>query len=330
MALKKLTLAALGVAFAISTANAADYELKFGMVAGTSSNEYKAAEFFAKEVNKQSNGQIKVELYPSAQLGDDRAMIKQLTDGALDFTLGESGRFQIYWPSAEVYALPYMIPNFDVAKKAVFETKFGKNLLKKINDQLQITVLADAYNGTRETTSNRPINSIKDMKGLKLRVPNAATNKAFAQYVGASPDPMPFSEVYLALQNNTVDGQENPLPTINAQKFYEVQKYLAFTNHILNDQLYLVSNATMEELPPNLQKVVKNAAQKAAEYHTKLFQDGEKNLVSFFESKGMTVTHPDLKPFRAAMKPYYKVFIEKCKNPSECKAAVEEIQALSK
>lgn len=324
MKFRKLLLASL---LSLSTsAFAADYDLKFGMVAGPSSNEYKAVEFFAKEVKEKSNGKIDISIYPSAQLGDDRVMTKQLKDGALDFTLGESARFQIYFPEAEVFALPYMISNFDMAKKALFETNFGKGLLAKIDKELGMTVLADAYNGTRQTTSNRPINSIEDMKGLKLRVPNAATNLAYAKFVGAAPTPMAFSEVYLALQTNSVDGQENPLPTIQAQKFYEVQKYLALTNHILNDQLYLVSNQTMEELPADLRKVVKEAAEKAAEYHTKLFVDGENSLVEFFKSQGVTVTTPDLKAFKEALKPYYDEYLKK--NGDVGKQAVEEISNL--
>ncbi|QGM80569.1 sialic acid TRAP transporter substrate-binding protein SiaP [Otariodibacter oris] len=326
MKFKKLLLASLlGLA---TSAFAADYDLKFGMVAGPSSNEYKAVEFFANEVKDKSAGKIDVSIYPSAQLGDDRVMMKQLKDGALDFTLGESARFQIFYPEAEVFALPYMIPDFDTAKKALFETNFGKGLLKKIDDDLGMTVLADAYNGTRQTTSNRAINSIDDMKGLKIRVPNAATNLAFAQYVGAAPTPMAFSEVYLALQTNSVDGQENPLPTIEAQKFYEVQKYLALTNHILNDQLYLVSNETMADLPEDLQKVVKDAAEKAAEYHTKLFTDGEESLIAFFKDNGVTVTTPDLKPFKAALQPYYDEYLNK--NGEVGKQAVEEISNLAK
>lgn len=324
MKFRKLLLASL-LSFS-AAAFAADYDLKFGMVAGPASNEYKAVEFFAKEVKEKSNGKIDIAIFPSAQLGDDRVMTKQLKDGALDFTLGESARFQIYFPEAEVFALPYMISNFEMAKKALFETKFGQGLLTKIDKELGMTVLADAYNGTRQTTSNRAINTIEDMKGLKLRVPNAATNLAYAKYVGASPTPMAFSEVYLALQTNSVDGQENPLPTIQAQKFYEVQKYLALTNHILNDQLYLASNQTMEELPADLQKVVKDAAEKAAEYHTKLFVEGENNLVEFFKSKGVTVTQPDLKAFKEALKPYYDEYLKK--NGEVGKQAVEEISNL--
>lgn len=310
MKFKKLFLSLFCTACTLS-AFAADYDLKFGMVAGTSSNEYKAVEFFANEVKEKSAGKIEITIYPNGQLGDDRVMMKQLKDGALDFTFAESARFQIFYPEAEIFALPYMIPNFETAKKALFDTEFGQGLLKKVEKELGMDVLAVAYNGTRQTTSNRPINSIDDMKGLKLRVPNAATNLAFAKYVGAAPTPMAFSEVYLALQTNSVDGQENPLPTIQAQKFYEVQKYLALTNHILNDQLYLVSHETLEELSDDLKRILKEAAEKAAEYHTKLFVDGEQELVAFFKEKGVTITEPDPAPFKVALQPYYDEYLKK-------------------
>ena len=326
MTIRKTLLAAAIAAFA-TQAMAAEYELTFGLNAGTTSNEYKAAEHFANEVKEKSGGKIEIALFPNGQLGDDRSMMGQVGGGALDFTFAESARFQIYYPLAEVYALPYMIKDFPTAQKALFDTTFGKDLIKKIHDEKGITILAQAYNGTRQTTSNRAINSISDMKGLKLRVPNAATNLAYAKYIGAAPTPMAFSEVYLALQTNSVDGQENPLPTIQAQKFYEVQKYLALTNHILNDQLYLVSNETLDALPEDLQKVVRDAAENAAKYQTKLFQDGEAELVSFFEKQGVTVTRPDLAAFKEAMQPYYAEFVQK--NGEASKAAIAEIEALN-
>lgn len=131
MKLTKLFLAtaiSLGVSSAVL---AADYDLKFGMNAGTSSNEYKAAEMFAKEVKEKSQGKIEISLYPSSQLGDDRAMLKQLKDGSLDFTFAESARFQLFYPEAAVFALPYVISNYNVAQKALFDTEFGKDLIKK-------------------------------------------------------------------------------------------------------------------------------------------------------------------------------------------------------
>lgn len=148
-----------------------------------------------------------------------------------------------------------MIKDFDHVHKATFDTTFGKNLINKIHDDLGITILSQAYNGTRQTTSNKAINSIEDMKGLKLRVPNAASNLNFAKYSGAAPTPMAFSEVYLLFKQISVIVRKiHYLSAVRAQKFYEVQPYLAMTNHILNDQLYVIGNETLESLPEDLQK----------------------------------------------------------------------------
>ncbi|WP_067140328.1 sialic acid TRAP transporter substrate-binding protein SiaP [Oceanivirga salmonicida] len=303
------------------------YNLKMGMTAGTSSNEYKAAQFFAEKLSEKSEGKIKLELFPDAQLGkNDLDMMGQLEGGVLDFTFAEMGRFSTFFPEAEVYTLPYMIKNFEHMQKATFDTEFGKEMIKKIEDKKGIVVLSQGYNGTRQTSSNRPINSVKDMVGLKLRVPSAPANLAYAKNSGASATPMAFSEVYLALQTNAVDGQENPLSAIKAQKFYEVQKYLALTNHILNDQLYLVSKMTLEKLPEDLQKVVFEAAKEAAVYHTQLFQEEEKNLIAFFEENGVTITKPDISEFEVKMKPFYDEYIQK--NGEIGKKALEEINSI--
>ena len=326
--MKKMNLFKMAILFGVmsTSAFAAKYNLRMGMTATTSQNEYKAAEVFAKELKARSKGEIELKLYPAAQLGKDYlAMMQQLEGGALDFTFSETGRFSTFFPEAEVFTLPYMIKDFNHMKKAV-NTKFGKDLFKKVHDKKGMTVLAQAYNGTRETTSNRPIKTLADMKGMKLRVPGAAANLAYAKYAGAAPTPMAFSEVYLALQTNSVDGQENPLSTIKAQKFYEVQKYLAMTNHILNDQLYLASNMTMEDLPANLQKVVYESAKVAADYHTKLFMDEEKSLKNFFKSKGVTITEPALEPFEKAMKPFYDEYTKK--NGKVGEDAIKAIQAV--
>lgn len=324
----KKSLIGLGILFGVMTtaAFAAEYNLKMGMVAGTSSNEYKAAEYFAKEVKDKSNGKIEIAIFPSGQLGDDRSMIEQLEGGALDFTFAELGRFSIFFPEAEAYTLPYMMKDFEHMQKATWNTEFGKKLMERIYNELGITILAQGYNGTRETTSNKAINSIKDMEGLKLRVPTAPANLNYAKYSGASPTPMAFSEVYLALQTHSVDGQENPLSAIRAQKFYEVQPYLAMTNHIINDQLYLVSNDTMDRLTPELRKVVKDAAVDAAKYHTNLFVTEEANLKQFFQEHGVTITEPNTDEFKAAMQPVYDEYIKK--NGKVGEEAIKEINSV--
>lgn len=304
------------------------YKLKMGIVAGVNSNEYKAVKFFADKVQEDSKGKVKIKLYPDSQLGDDRSMLEQLSGGALDLTLAETARFQIFFPEVEIYSLPYVIEDFAHAKKALYNTNFGQNLMLKINNELGIKFLAQAYNGVRETTSNKAINSVEDMKGLKLRVPNAKSNLNYAKYSGAAPTPMSFTEVYLALQTNSVDGQENPLSAIKAQKFYEVQPYLALTNHILNDQIYLISEASLKKLPKEYQEIVLKSAEAAAEYHTELFVKEEKELLDFFKGKGIVVTTPNLKEFRVKMQPIYDEYI--VENGEIGKKALEEIKAVAK
>lgn len=301
-----------------------EYILKMGLVANSSSNEYKAAKYLADSVKEKSNGELIIELYPGAQLGDDRSMLEQMSAGVLDMGFAELGRFNIFFPEAEIYGLPYMFKDFDTMQKATFNTKFGKKLQDKIKNNLNIIILSQAYNGTRQTTSNREIKKMEDMKGMKLRVPKAQPNMDYAKNVGASPTPMAFSEVYLALQTNSVDGQENPLSAIKAQKFYEVQKYLAMTNHILNDQLYLISKISLEKLPKNLQNILIEESQNTAKYHTELFVNDEKNIIEFFKKQGVTVTYPDLREFRVSMSPVYDKYVKD--NGKNGKEAMEEIK----
>ncbi len=284
--------------------------LKFGMVAGNQSNEYKAAEKLAQLVDEKSEGMLKIELFPNSQLGDDRAMLEQLSAGALDITLAETGRLGIWVPRAELAGLAYMFDDFDHLTRVLYETEYGKGLHKEFYDDFNWKILATAYNGTRQTSSNRPINSIEDMTDLKLRTPQHQPLLDYAEYVGASPTPMAFTEVYLALQTNAVDAQENPLSTIKAVKFYEVQKNIALTNHVINDANYIVSRETWEELPENLQNVLAEATAEASAFHTSLFEEEEQSLIDFFESEGVTITRPDLEPFRTAVQESYGKYFE--------------------
>lgn len=286
------------------------YELKFGMVAGNQQNEFKAAEKLAEYVKEESDGQLTIKLYPNSQLGDDRAMLEQAKEGSLDIALAETGRFGIWVPRASLMGLPYVVDGFDHIKKALYETEYGKDLREELLTEHNWRIVETAYNGTRQTTSNRPIESLEDMEGLKLRVPEADTLLDYAEFTGASPTPMAFTEVYLALQTNAVDGQENPLSTIDAQKFYEVQDYLALTNHVVNDVNYVVSNLTWEKLPEDLQTILEDGIKMAVEEHTKLFQEEEASLVSKFKEEGMTVTEPDLEPFKKAVSEAYPTYLE--------------------
>ena len=284
--------------------------LKIGFQANSGSNEYAAAELLQKKAAEYSNGSIEIQIFPGGQLGDDRSMIDQVAAGALDMVYAETGRLGLWIPELEIFSYPFVFDNFDHLMRVLKETEYGKG----INAQLEKrgwTVLADAYNGTRHTTANRKIDSIKDMKGMKLRVPNAAANLAFAKYSGAAPTPMPFAEVYLALKTNAVDGQENPLSTIDAQKFYEVQDFCALTGHIINDNNYIVSTKVFNKLSPAQQDALRKATEEAAAWHTAKFTADETDLIEKFQSMGMTITEPDKAPFREACKPMIDEYVAK-------------------
>lgn len=311
-AMNKITIAMLTLGFAVSTQAATT--LKMGMQASVGSVEYTSAKLLADTIEEMSNGDITLSLYPSAQLGDDRAMLQQLSLGDLDITYAEFGRMGLWIPRAEAVTLPYVAKDYDHLRR-MFESDFGQGVRDEMLTKFNWRALDTWYNGTRETTSNRPLESISDFKGLKLRVPNAKPNLNYAKLSGASPTPMAFSEVYLALQTNAVDGQENPLPTIKTMKFYEVQKNLAITNHIVNDQMVIISETTWQKLSEADRKIVNAAVAKAGAAHTNSVKQQEAELVAFFESQGVNVTYPDLAPFRQAMEPLYSEFEEKIGQP---------------
>ncbi|MDN3682830.1 sialic acid TRAP transporter substrate-binding protein SiaP [Vibrio sp. 10N.286.46.A8] len=311
-AMNKITIAMLTLGFAVSAQAATT--LKMGMQASVGSVEYTSAKLLADTIDEMSNGDIKLSLFPSAQLGDDRAMLQQLSLGDLDITYAEFGRMGLWIPRAEAVTLPYVAKDYEHLRR-MFESDFGQGIREEMLTKFNWRALDTWYNGTRETTSNRPLESISDFKGLKLRVPNAKPNLNYAKLSGASPTPMAFSEVYLALQTNAVDGQENPLPTIKTMKFYEVQKNLAITNHIVNDQMVIISETTWQKLSEADRKIVTAAVAKAGAAHTASVKKQEAELVAFFESQGVNVTYPDLAPFRQAMEPLYTKFEDKIGQP---------------
>lgn len=287
------------------------YELQFGMQPGTQSNEYEGAEFLADYVEEESDGQLTITVYPDAQLGDDLSMLGQLQDGSLDITLSEMGRFGEWVPRAEILAVPYVIEDFGHIQRVVYDTEYGEELRNELVEEHGLRVVDSAYNGTRVTSSNSEINEMADMEGMNLRVPEAETLLDYAEYVGANPTPMNLGEVYLALQTNQVDGQDNPLSGVEANSFHEVQDYIALTNHVVNDNTYVVGEQTWQELPEDLQQILNDGIDEATDHHTELFQAEEEELIEFFEGEGVTVTEPDLEEFEEALSDAYPKYYEK-------------------
>ena len=299
-----LTKALMASAALIALASLADArELTLGTQDNEATPVFKGAAEFAATLEKVSGGEMTVKLFPSATLGDFKAMVQQAQAGELDMVITGYPDMSYTIPELKLIGAPYVVGDYAQLKEIV-AGPWGQKMAAKFEEN-EIHVLDVWYYGTRQTTANRPINSIEDMKGLRLRTPNVPFLIAYAEAVGATPAPVAFPEVYLALQTNQVDAQENPLTTIEAQKFYEVQSALAITNHFVASSAVLMSKGTWDSLSDQEKTWVNEAVAAGGKLNDDLLRKGEADLLQVFADKGLTITHPDLAPFKAAMQPYY-------------------------
>lgn len=304
MTIRTTLFAASAAAIAIAAADAAAArELTFGMQDNESSNVYKGAQEFASRLEELSDGELTVNIFPSSQLGDFKAMVGQVQAGELDMVMTGYPDMSYMIPELRLVGAPYVVRDFDHLEDIV-SGPWGQKMEAKFEEK-GVHMLDLWYYGTRQTTSNEPIESIDDLEGLRMRTPNVPFLIAYAENVGATPAPVAFQEVYLALQTNQVDAEENPLPTIEAMKFYEVQDAVAMTNHFVASSAIWVGTETWESLSEEEKGWVQQAIEAGGEVSDELTFTAEEELVQKFEDRGMTITHPDLEPFREAMQPYY-------------------------
>ena len=295
----KLVVAAL--ALGLSTGVAAQTKLKWAHVYETSEPYHTAAVWAAGEIKKRTNGKYDVEVFPASSLGKETDINQGLTLGTVDIIYtGQLFAGRTYGPIS-IGGAPFMFRDFDHWKKfstsALFN-ELGEGYRQKSGGN---KVVAITYYGERHVTSNKAINKPDDMKGLKIRVPDAPLYTMFPRAVGANPTPIAFAEVYLALQNGTVDAQENPLPTIDAKKFYEVQKFIVLTGHITDALLTIVGGPTWGKLSDGDKKIFEAVLKEAATKATGEIVEIEKKMAAEFEKKGKTVVRADRKPFRDAV-----------------------------
>jgi tripartite ATP-independent transporter DctP family solute receptor len=282
----------------------AKMELTFGMQDTQGDNVYQGVDAMRQKLEELSGGEITMKLFPASQLGDFKAMTAQVQAGELDLTINGYPDMSYLIPELKLIGEPYVIKDYDHLLK-VIEGSYGQEMQAKF-EASGVRVVDVWYFGTRQTTSNKPINSMADMKGLKLRTPNVDFLIDYAKAVGATPSPVAFAEVYLALQTNQVDAQENPLSTIKSMKFHEVQKNIALTSHFVASKAVTISQKTWEKLNDQQRGWIVEAAKVGRAVTNKLIMDDEANLVAFFKEQGIAVTEPDLAPFREAMKPFYQ------------------------
>lgn len=296
-------LAGLAAILLASTSAQAGTEITFGMQDNEVSNVYQGAVAFKETLEAVSGGEMTVKLFPSATLGDFKAMVAQVQAGELDMVMTGYPDMSYTIPELKLIGAPYVVKDYDHLK-AIIAGPWGQKMDAEFQAQ-GIKMLDVWYYGTRQTTSNRAINSIEDMKGLRLRTPNVPFLIAYAENTGATPAPVAFQEVYLALQTNQVDAEENPLPTIEAMKFYEVQSHVAMTNHFIASAAIQMSKGTWDGLSDQEKAWVEEAIAAGGEKSNGMTFEAEAKLLDTFKERGLEITYPDLAPFRAAMKPYY-------------------------
>ena len=280
----------------------AQTKLKWAHVYETSEPFHKYAVWAGDEIKKRTNGRYEVQVFPASSLGKESDINQGLTLGTVDIILtGASFAGRTYPPLAVTY-FPFIFRDADHMLKYAKSDVF-KELAKGYDDKSGNHITALTYYGARDVTSNaaHPVSKPEDMKGLKIRGPDAPAYLAFPKSLGANPTPIAFAEVYLALQNNTVDAQENPLPTIEAKKFYEVQKNISLTGHIVDSLLTVVSGQVWAKLSDADKKVFTEVMQEAADKTGREIIASEARLVDEFKKKGLNVITVDKNAFRAAV-----------------------------
>jgi tripartite ATP-independent transporter DctP family solute receptor len=289
---------------AIAAPAAAQTKLKWAHVYEVAEPYHTEALAAAEEIKKRTGGRYEIQVFPASQLGNENQINEGLGLGTIDMIYtGAAFAGSIHKPIAITNA-PYTLRDFD-HWKAYRDGKLFRDIAKGYEDKTRHKVIALTYYGQRHVTANKEIRKPEDMKGMKLRVPPAPLYLMFTKSVGANATPIAFAEVYLALQQGTVDGQENPLPTIMAKKFHEVQSHIMLTGHITESLLTIVGSHVWSKLSDADKKVFEEVLIQAAAKATDNIRGSEQQLADAFRKLGKTVVEVDRDAFRKVAIPLH-------------------------
>jgi len=281
--------------------------LKLGHAVAPEHPYHLGAVKFSEQVAQRTKNRVKIDVHPSTQLGNERDMVEGLQLGTIDLVVTSTGPLGGFVPSMFVVDLPFLFRDREHAYK-VLDGRIGTDLLKGFSSK-GIKGLAFWENGFRQITNNvRPIEKPEDLRGIKIRTMENKIHLASFRAFGANPTPMAWSEVYTALQQKTIDAQENPVAIIYHQKIYEVQKYLALTGHFYSPTPLLMSLKAFNRLPKDVQKIMLDTAMECATYERNLLHDSEGKQIAEIKAKGVQVTLPNKKAFQDAALSVYREF----------------------
>jgi tripartite ATP-independent transporter DctP family solute receptor len=276
------------------------------------------AAVFKSLVESNSSGAIEVQLFPNGQLGKDNEVIDQVRAGLVESTISSSGGMAQHYPLVGVFDIPFAFPNIGVASRVITkDSAFGQKFVADLENKtgLKVLGLIDSGGFFEFTNSTRPIASVEDMEGLRIRTMTLPTHEAIISSLGGQPTALPWAEVYTALQTGVADGQMNPVPIIAFAKFDEVQKYLSVTNHLITPYIWTMNADFYNGLSDDQKTLINWAAEVATESGramSRVIEASDKGLPALAERMEINVVSPEEQAkFAEASQPAVRALIEK-------------------
>ncbi|MEK3981590.1 TRAP transporter substrate-binding protein [Psychrobacillus sp. FSL K6-2836] len=268
------------------------FTIKLASYYASNHPQTEAAKKFKELVEDKTQNNVTVEIYPDSQLGSEDSYIPSVKNGTVEMGIAGTMIGNEGSPLISVIEMPFLFEGWDHVKD-VLSGEIGKELADPLLEKSGIKGLAWSVNGFREVSSNKPIEKMEDFKGLKLRVPNVPNYVEMAKGLGASPVTMSLTELFTALEQGTVDGQDNPFPTNLASSFYEVQKYMLETRHVFSPALWVINDAFYQSLPEDYQTIVAESANEASEYNWEISKEYDESAKEQLIEHGVTIKVPD-------------------------------------
>jgi tripartite ATP-independent transporter DctP family solute receptor len=306
MRIMKLLLAAALCAIASSAIAQGKMALRISTPAVPDDWHGKMWSVFKSSLDKSAPGEFDVQIHLNSTLFKQGAEPAAMARGNLELATISAFDIAKIVPEFSIFTAGYIIRDPEHQKR-VFSGPIGEQMFRPVSDKMEVTILSPLYLGTRQVNlrDTRSVRTPSDLKGVKLRMPGSKEWLFLGEALGATATPLPFGEVYLALKTGTIDGQDNPLPTVRAAKFYEVTKQLVLTSHLVDGLFIALSNKAWQAMSTAQKQKVKAAAAEAARFNDEGRIMEEAQLVEFFRSQGLAVATPDLTAFRKAVQDAY-------------------------
>jgi tripartite ATP-independent transporter DctP family solute receptor len=302
--------AAVAAALGFAQAASAQTTLKFSHTDQPGGLRQKAAELFGQRIEQYTQGRYKLQVFPASQLANDPRAVEQLQLGGIDFTVTGTGTYATHIPTLNLTALPYLVESYEQGWKLYDESKWMQAQFAK-GPEKGFRFLSSFEAGFRCMTTKDPLATPADAKGKKLRTFPNEMMRWTLEAMGFNVQIMPLPEVYLAIQQGTVSGQENPVDTIHANKFYEVAPHVTLTKHTYSPIPLTISEKTWQKLSPADRDAVAKAAKEAADFSRREVRAAEEAQLAEMQGKGAKIARPNLVPFRDSVQPAYAKAKEK-------------------